>query len=48
VRVCSTRAEEDEECQEDVCLADLIAGTTQNSLTELSRWITEADQALVF
>jgi len=48
VRVYSTFAEEDEEYQGDVCVADLIAGTTQSSLTDLSRWITEVDQVLVF
>jgi len=37
-----------DECQGDACLADLIAGTTQSSLTELSRRITEADQVPVF
>ncbi|MGH7082954.1 MAG: DsrE family protein [Acetobacteraceae bacterium] len=48
VEVCGTCAEEDEECQGDVCRGDPVAGTTQSSLTELSRWISDADQVLVF
>lgn len=48
VRVCGICAEEDEECQRDVCVADLIAGTSQSSLTDLSPWVAEADRLLVF